>query len=603
MAAPVNVISVESVDKSFGDKALLDHVSLGVAVGQRIGVVGRNGGGKSTLLKVLGAQLEPDAGRVTTGRDVSVGLLHQAAPASELSIGEYLFADAADHEWSSDAATRNVLTGLLGGWEPEVLARQLDTLSGGQRRRVELAALLTSSADVLLLDEPTNHLDVEAVNWLADYLNADRRRAVVVVTHDRWFLDAVTDRTWEVVNGKVEEYDGGYSAFVLAKAERQRQADAAAARQANLLRKELAWLRRGAPARTSKPKFRIEAANALIDKEPPPRDSSRLQSFATARLGKTVIEATDLRLERDGNVVIDDLTWNIGPGDRVGLLGANGVGKSTLVAGLLGQLEPAAGRVKRGKTVASALLSQHLSEIDPDDRVLESVQAVAGQLELADGRSLSASQLCERLGFGPDAQWTYVGRLSGGERRRLQLTRLLMGGPNVLVLDEPTNDFDVETLTAMEDLLDGFPGTLIVISHDRYFLERVCDDFWMVDRRHHVVNLPGGVEQYVTDTNNASLIPHSTSAQSSARQHEPAPAPSQQALTSAQERQLRKEAARLESQIERWESQQTALHDQIAADPTNHELVAEVNASLVDLDRQISEAEDRWAQVVEALDG
>ena len=419
-----------------------------------------------------------DAGRVSVTGGAHVGMLRQnPAFDPDMTIVEAVVGSRLTHEWAVEPRVREVLSGLLGGFDEALLQRRLGDLSGGERRRVELARLLSTDLDLLLLDEPTNHLDVEIVAWLAAYLDGRPSLALVVVTHDRWFLDEVCDRTWEVVGGEVEEYDGGYSAFVLSKAERERQGAASEARRNNLLRKELAWLRRGAPARTSKPKFRVDAANELIYSEPPPRDSVELLSFANARLGKTVVELHDTSLVMGTKPLFDRLTWNIGPGDRIGVLGPNGAGKTSLMRMILGEVPPTQGRVVTGITVKPAYLSQHLEELDPTWRVLESVEHVAQRVDLGKGRELTASQLCERLGFGADGQWTPVGDLSGGERRRLQLTRLLMGAPNVLVLDEPTNDFDVETLTALEDLLDGFAGTLIIVSHDRYFLERVCDDF------------------------------------------------------------------------------------------------------------------------------
>ena len=493
-----NLVNLESVSKSYGDRPLLAAVSTGVGAGERIGVVGRNGAGKSTLLAVMAGDEPVDAGRVSLTSDAHLGMLRQNPPFDPaMTILEAVVGSRATHEWAVEARVREVLVGLLGGFDEALLARPLGDLSGGERRRVELARLLVADLDLLLLDEPTNHLDVEIVAWLASYLKGRPSLAIVVVTHDRWFLDEVCDRTWEVVDGNVEEYDGGYSAYVLSKAERTRQGAAAEARRNNLIRKELAWLRRGAPARTSKPKFRVDAANELITNEPPPRDSVELLSFANARLGKSVFELRDTSLAMGDKVLFDHLTWNIGPGDRIGVLGPNGAGKTSLMRMVLGEVAPTHGKVVTGQTVKPAYLSQHLEELDPTWRVLESVEYVAQRVDLGKGRELTASQLCERLGFGADGQWTPVGDLSGGERRRLQLTRLLMGAPNVLVLDEPTNDFDVETLTALEDLLDGFAGTLIVVSHDRYFLERVCDDFVALLGDGHVRQLTGGVEDYL----------------------------------------------------------------------------------------------------------
>ena len=378
-----------------------------------------------------------------------------------------------------------------------LFTRGFASLSGGERRRVGLAKLLIEDLDLILLDEPTNHLDVEGVAWLAAHLKNRKNLAVVVVTHDRWFLDEVTDRTWEVVGGSLEEYDGGYSAYVLAKAERARQQSAMDARRNNLLRKELAWLRRGAPARTSKPKFRVDAANELIATEPPPRDNTELLKFSQNRLGNTVFECQHLQIRAGENVLIEDLVWNIGPGERIGIVGVNGAGKTTLIRTLVGEHFASAGKLVKGVTVKVAMLSQHLTELDPTWRLIEAVERVATRVELGGGRELSASQLCERLGFDRESQWTPVGDLSGGEKRRLQLTRLLMDSPNVLLLDEPTNDFDIEILTELEDLLDSFAGTLLVISHDRYFLERTCDRVVGLLGDGKVTDLPRGIDQYL----------------------------------------------------------------------------------------------------------
>ncbi len=406
----------------------------------------------------------------------------------------------ADHEWAADRTFRSVLDGLLGGVTMERFPQGLDTpiapLSGGERRRIALAKLLLDGPELLLLDEPTNHLDVEGVAWLAGFLAA-RRGTLVVVTHDRWFLDAVCTQTWEVSDGSVHQYEGGYAAYTLARAERERQAAAADARRQQLLRKELAWLRRGPPARTSKPKFRIEAANALIADEPEPRDGVELLRFSSARLGGKVIDAEHVSVAYGEKVLLRDATWRLGPGDRVALVGVNGAGKTTLVKLLSGELEPTSGTVTRGQTVRLAHLSQDTAEIPGDLRVLQSLEQVAGRTTLADGTELTAGTMCERFGFAGPRTRTLVKDLSGGERRRLQLMRLLMGEPNVLLLDEPTNDLDIDTLSALEDLLDAWPGTLVVVSHDRWFVERVCDDVHGLMGDGKLRHLPGGIEQYV----------------------------------------------------------------------------------------------------------
>ena len=583
-----NLMNIEQVTKAFGERPLLDGVTLGVNAGERIAVVGRNGAGKSTLLHVM-AGVEPvDSGRVTIGSDVNLGLVSQAEVVDpDQTVGHYIVPGLDVHEWASNARIREVLTGLLGGFNEALLLRTMGNMSGGERRRVQLARALIADLDVLLLDEPTNHLDVEVVAWLAEYLKAQNKLAVVVVTHDRWFLDALCERTWEVVNGQVDEYDGGYSAFVLAKAERFRQANASEARRQNLMRKELAWLRRGAPARTSKPKFRIDAANELISNEPPPRDAVELLSFAGSRLGNTVFELHDTTLtigdEAAGNRrdLLDHCEWNIGPGDRIGIIGSNGSGKTSLIRMILGELEPTKGSVKTGVTVKPAYLSQHLEELNPKWRVLEAVEHVASRVELGKGRELTASQLCERLGFGADAQWTPVSDLSGGERRRLQLTRLLMGGPNVLVLDEPTNDFDVETLTALEDLLDGFAGTLLVISHDRYFLERVCDDFVALYGDTRISSLTGGIDEYLV----VRLSHEAVTAQSGA---------TKVSTSASEQRATAKDIARLERAIVKIDTEERALHARMIESAQDHDALARMNKELHELSAKKAALEDEW---------
>jgi ATP-binding cassette subfamily F protein uup len=605
--APLNLVNLERVSKAYGRDPVLDEVSLGVAKGERIGVVGRNGGGKSTLLRMLSGVEAPDAGRVSLTAGTRVGLLAQRDehdPSS--SVRDVVLGDLAAHEWASRPLVRQVLTELLGGFEDAVLDRRVGSLSGGERRRMALAALLLDEIDLLVLDEPTNHLDVEAVAWLAEHLRGRRGLALVVVTHDRWFLDAASDRTWEVGRGRVEEYDGGYSAYVLAKAERARQLGAHEARRQNLLRKELAWLRRGAPARTTKPKFRVDAATALIADEPPPRDGVELLRFAGSRLGRTVLELHDVSLRRGERDLLHRVTWPLGPGDRVAVVGANGAGKTTLLQVLTGRLRPDTGRVVEGSTVRSAVLSQHLDELDPSRRVLEAVEDVATHVALAGGRELSASQLCEQLGFGPDRQWTPVGDLSGGERRRLQLTRLLIGGPNVLVLDEPTNDFDVETLTALEDLLDSFAGTLLVVSHDRYFLERVCDSTRAMLGDGSVRHLPGGIDEYlalrrasVDAVSGVSAAPGAASGAGSGQAEASGTSP---ARSSADVRAARKEMARLEREMAAIERDEASVHDEMAAHATDHVRVTELSARLRTLADRKTRAEEGWLAAAEVAD-
>jgi ABC transport system ATP-binding/permease protein len=584
-----NLVNIEEVSKAFDIRALLERVSLGVSEGDRIGIVGRNGSGKSTLMKVIAALENPDQGRVTKANSVKIGLLSQVDKADPNStVGDVVIGDRAKHEWASDSGIREVFTGLFGGFDDHLFERKFSTLSGGEKRRVGLAKLLIDELDLILLDEPTNHLDVEGVAWLANHLNSRKSLAVLVITHDRWFLDAVTDRTWEVVGGKVEEYDGGYSAFVLAKAERARQASAMDARRNNLIRKELAWLRRGAPARTTKPKFRVDAANVLIAEEPAPRDQGELLKFARNRLGNTVFEAHHLQIKAGEKELIDDLYWNVGPGDRIGIVGVNGAGKTTLMRTLVGQVQPSAGKLTTGVTVKAAFLTQHLDELNPTWRVLEAVEKVASHIELGNGKSLSASQLCERLGFDKDSQWTPVGDLSGGEKRRLQLTRLLMDSPNVLLLDEPTNDFDIETLTELEDLLDSFGGTLIIISHDRYFLERVCDRFVGLLGDGALRDLPRGVDQYLEQRLDSLQKP----VQSSKEKPQ---------SSASEQRQLKKDLVRVERQIQKSKEKIAELEiaqENAAFDPAE---LTKISEELESARTELNTREEEWLEITDQL--
>ena len=586
-----NVVNIEDVSKAFDIKELLVGVSLGVSEGDRIGIVGRNGSGKSTLMKIMAGLELPDSGRVTKSNSAKIGLLSQVDLANpESTVGEVVLGDAAKHEWASDPNIREVFTGLFGSFDDHIFDRKFGQLSGGERRRVGLAKLLINELDLILLDEPTNHLDVEGVAWLATYINNRRGLAVVVVTHDRWFLDAVTDRTWEVVEGKVEEYDGGYSAFVLSKAERSRQASVMDQRRNMLIKKELAWLRRGAPARTTKPKFRVDAANVLIADEPAPRDQGELLKFALNRLGKTVYEAHHVQVKLGDNELIDDLYWNIGPGDRIGIVGVNGAGKTTLMKTLTGEIAPTAGKLVTGVTVKAAFLTQHLDELDPPWRVLEAVEKVANRVEIGGGRELSASQLCERLGFDRESQWTPVGDLSGGEKRRLQLTRLLMDSPNVLLLDEPTNDFDIETLTELEDLLDSYGGTLIVISHDRYFLERVCDRFVGLLGDKKVRDLPRGVDEYLEQRAAVLSLVGTTTKE-------------KKGSNAAEQRQLKKDLVRLERQMEKCSAAIAALTMEQESAAFDADRLVAIAAELTGLNKEATKLEEEWLQVTLSLEG
>src|SRR4051795_4983149 len=489
-----NLLNLERVSKSYGVRPLLTEVSLGIGVGERIGIVGRNGDGKTTLLEVMTGLEEPDTGRVSQQRGLLIGYLHQGDELDDShTVREAVLGGRDDHEWAADYRMREIVEVLLAG---VALDRSVLGLSGGERRRCSLAALLLGDHDLIVLDEPTNHLDVEAVAWLAQHL-VKRSSALVVVTHDRWFLDEVCQWTWEVHDGAVDAYEGGYAAYVLAKAERSRQASASEMRRQNLARKELAWLRRGPPARTSKPKFRIDAANALIEDVPPPRDRLELQRFATQRLGKDVLDVEDVDLVRGDRTLLTHATWRLGPGDRVGVVGVNGAGKSSVLNLVAGTLPPTAGKVKRGRTVALAHLTQDVTPEDPEARVLGTVEDVRRVTRTASGRDVSATAMLERFGFTGDRLTARLGDLSGGERRRFQLLKLLLSEPNVLLLDEPTNDLDIETLNVLEDFLDGWPGTLIVVSHDRYFLERVTDTVWALLGDGTIGLLPGGVDQYL----------------------------------------------------------------------------------------------------------
>ncbi len=593
----MNLVNLEQAAKAYHERVLLDGVSLGVAAGQRIGVVGRNGAGKTTLLGALAGAADLDSGRATRARDVTIGYLPQAEQLAGL-VASLVFGDIAEHEWAADPRSRAVVEALLGDIDTSA---EVSRLSGGERRRTALAALLRGSYDLLLLDEPTNHLDIEAITWLAGYLR-QYAASFVVVTHDRWFLDAVTDETWEVADGQVHAYEGGYSAYVLAKAERGRIAAATDQRRRNLLRKELAWLRRGPPARTSKPKFRIEAASALIATEPPARDSVELARLAATRLGKTVVELDDVSVIAGRRTLLDQVTWQLGPGDRVGIVGVNGSGKTTLLRLLAGVLPvPSAGdltttgQVVTGTTVQLGYLTQEPGTVDPGVRVLEAAEQVRSSAVV--GKSeLSVSQLLERLGLTGDRQWTRVGELSGGERRRLQLLLMLLAEPNVLLLDEPTNDLDIETLTELEDLMDGWPGSVVVVSHDRYFLERVTDHVvGLVDAR--LAYLPGGVDEYLSRrAQQAERVPVAAAGASDG-----ARAGSGQGPSAAQQRAGQKELARLERQIARLTDAETRLAADLADNASDYSRLVELGAELRGVQQERASLEERWLEVAEEV--
>ena len=584
-------MNIEELSKAFDIRPLLTKVSLGISEGERIGIVGRNGAGKSTLMRIISGEEPADSGRVTKSNSTTMGFLAQIDKADpNATVGEVVLGNREKHEWAGDARIREIFTGLFGGFDDHLFERTFGKLSGGEKRRVGLAKLLIDDLQLILLDEPTNHLDVEGVAWLANHLKNRRDLAVLVITHDRWFLDEITERTWEVVQGRVEEYDGGYSAFVLAKAERSRQGAATEARRNNLIRKELAWLRRGAPAQTTKPKFRIDAANELISAEPAPRDGGELLKFALNRLGKTVLETKDMQVKAGDKELLSHLTWNIGPGDRIGIVGVNGAGKSTLLRVLASDLAPAAGKLTTGITVKIAFLTQHLDELDPTWRVLEAVEKVAQYVELGKGKTLSASQLCERLGFDRDGQWTPVGDLSGGERRRLQLTRLLMDAPNVLMLDEPTNDFDIETLTELEDLLDSYGGTLLVVSHDRYFLERVCDRFVGLLGDLQLRDMPRGVNEYLELR------------QKSLNQSSPQSAKGK-GSSAAEERQLKKDLTRVERQISKARDEIARIKVEQENSILDASKLVDLTAELFRVESELAVREEEWLTITEALEG
>ncbi|MEV4839429.1 ABC-F family ATP-binding cassette domain-containing protein [Nonomuraea sp. NPDC049486] len=596
----MNLVNLESVSHAYGPKPLLSDISLGIEDGERIGVVGRNGGGKTTLLRVIEGGVSPDSGRVTHTRGLRVGFLSQQDPLDPgMTVRDLVLGDMAEHEWAGDQRVREILGNLIGDLD---LDSKAGDLSGGERRRTALARLLIVEHDLIMLDEPTNHLDIEAIAWLAGHLSG-RRSALVVVTHDRWFLDAVSTRTWEVVDGRVERYEGGYAAYVLAKAERARVAQAAEERRQNLMRKEIAWLRRGPPARTSKPKFRVDAAQALIANEPPPRETVELLKFASARLGKTVYDLEDVTLHAGGPgagpKVLDRCTWQFGPGDRVGLIGVNGSGKSSVLRLLAGTVAPDSGRVVEGRTVRLAHLSQELAELDPTRRVLETVEEIRKYVQVGK-KEWTASQLLERLGFKGEAQWKVVGDLSGGERRRLQLLRLLMDDPNVLLLDEPTNDLDIETLNELEDLLDGWPGTLILVSHDRYFLERVTDRSVALLGDGRLSLLPGGVDEYLERRAAGTAQTARVAAQPEARPEPSAPA-APQGLSAKEERELRKELNRLERQLDKLAGQEAKLHAEMAGAAGDYEKLGDLDARLRDLLAQKETVEAEWLETADRL--
>ncbi|WP_022916569.1 ABC-F family ATP-binding cassette domain-containing protein [Ruania albidiflava] len=602
-----HLLGAENLHLEFPTRVVLDSVTLGVEDGMRIGIVGRNGDGKSTLLNLLAGRLEPDGGRVTHRGGLRTGLLSQSDDLDEqATVGHAIVGDAAEHEWAGDPRIRDVIAGLVTDipWH----ARIAD-LSGGQRRRVALAALLVADWDVIALDEPTNHLDVEGIAWLAEHLKRRWPRgtgALLVITHDRWFLDEVCTTMWEVHDRVVEPFDGGYAAYVLQRVERDRQAATIEAKRQNLMRKELAWLRRGAPARTSKPKFRIDAANALIADVPEVRNRLELTRLATARLGKDVVDLEDVWVCYGAQEVLREVTWRIGPGERTGILGANGVGKSTLLGLVAGTLAPSSGRVKHGKTVRVAILDQQFRELAEiaADRVRE-VLARTKATFAVDGKDLTPAQLLERLGFSRAHLSARVADLSGGQRRRLQLLLVLLSEPNVLILDEPTNDVDTDMLTAMEDLLDSWPGTLVVVSHDRYLLERVTDQQYAIldgELRH----VPGGVAEYLR------LRADDGAAPGGADSHPGQGPPAQPAsgagsagaggLTGAELRAAQKQLASIERRLDKLAGQIAAQHELLAAhDQSDYTGLQAHTETLRALEAEVADLEEQWLEASESI--
>ncbi|RBM02849.1 ABC transporter ATP-binding protein [Glutamicibacter soli] len=593
-----HLLGGEALHLEYPTHVVFDSVTIGISDGDRIGLVGRNGEGKSSLLGMLSGKIEPNSGRVTQRNGLRVGVLDQSDTLdSDSTIHYAVVGDMADHEWAGDARTRDIISGLVADldWEATV-----GTLSGGQRRRVALAALLVQDWDVVILDEPTNHLDVEGISWLAEHINnrwSKNSGGLMVVTHDRWFLDAVCTTTWEVHDGIVEPFEGGYAAYVLQRVERDRIAAVTESKRQNMMKKELAWLRRGAPARTSKPKFRVEAANQLIADVPPVRNPLELKRMATSRLGKDVIDLLDTSVSFGPKQILKPFTWRIGPGERTGLLGANGAGKSTLLGLIAGTVEPSSGKIKRGKTVKLAVLDQQFRELDQIGEDL--VREVLGRFRTTfnvDGKDLTPAQLLERLGFSSAHLSTKVRELSGGQRRRLQLLMILMDEPNVMILDEPTNDVDTDMLAALEDLLDSWPGTLIVVSHDRYLLERVTDQQYAIldgNFRH----VPGGVDEYLALRSAQGTGSGSNPTQSSGTEQAKPAGPSGAELRAAQ-----KELNANERKVGQLQEKIAKIHEKMAGhDQSDYEGLGKLTAEINELQDQVDQLEERWLELSEIV--
>lgn len=596
-----HLLGAEALHFEYPIQKVLESVTMGVSAGDRIGIVGRNGDGKSTLMKLLTGRLEPDSGQVTARSDTTIGMLDQADTLDPaLPVGQTVVGDLAEHEWAGDAKIRDVIRGLVSDldWDATV-----GSLSGGQRRRVALATLLIGDWDILALDEPTNHLDVGGIAWLAEHIKrrwSQNAGGLLVITHDRWFLDEVCNQTWEVHDGIVDSFEGGYAAYVLQRVERDRMAAASEAKRQNILRKELAWLRRGAPARTAKPKFRVDAANQLIEDVPPVRDAIQLKRLAVARLGKDVVDIENVSVSFGDRQVLRNITWRLGPGERTGILGANGAGKSTLLGLVTGDVEPTEGRVKRGKTVRIGMLDQQFSQLEKigADRVREVLANTKTTFNI-DGKDHTPAQLLERLGFRREHLSSRVTELSGGQKRRLQLLLLLLSEPNVIVLDEPTNDVDSDMLTAMEDLLDSWPGTLIVVSHDRYLLERVTDQQYAIlgGKLRHV---PGGVDEYIRlaqrqeNSQGAQLMQAVSETVKKTKDAS--------ALNGAERRAAQKEVSAIERKLEKHSERVDHVQQQLAEhDQSDYEGVQKLGAELEDIESEVDQLEERWLELSEVL--
>ncbi|WP_237222337.1 ABC-F family ATP-binding cassette domain-containing protein [Rothia nasimurium] len=605
-----HLLGGEDLHIEFPTRTIFEGITVGLNEGDRIGIVGRNGDGKSTLLSLLGGRLTPDSGKVTVRSGTRIGFLDQADVLDDsLTVGQAIVGDTPEYEWASDSKIRDVISGLVSDldWNASV-----SSLSGGQRRRVALAALLAGDWDVLMLDEPTNHLDVEAITWLANHLKtrwSKNAGGLLTVTHDRWFLDEICTDTWEVHDGIVEPFEGGYAAYILQRVERDRQAAATEAKRQNLMRKELAWLRRGAPARTSKPKFRIDAANALIADVPPVRNKVELSQMAVSRLGKDVVDIEDVDVSYpDASTpgatkdVLKKVTWRIAPGERTGIMGVNGAGKSTLLGLVTGSVEPTRGRVKHGKTVKVATLTQQLDELREveNDRVSDVIGRKRTSY-VAGGKEMTPGQLLERLGFTSAQLSTPVKDLSGGQKRRLQLLLILLDEPNVLILDEPSNDLDTDMLAAMEDLLDTWPGTLLVVSHDRYLMERVTDQqYALIDGTFR--HLPGGVDEYLQLSISTAAAPSTKAVDSSPLGKQDAGSSSAAKASGAEVRAAQKEINQIDRRLAKLSDQKAKLDEKMAShDPSDYEGLAALSTEQQGIQNKIDELEIRWIKISEII--